>query len=189
MLKQRCGHLSPPSSPALQPCLTVVSHMLSSLGFLIPSQRRRSRTIVSQWAKGVQAKPQKAQVCDTLIAKKRFVELDREFKLLSKYFIFSEVELLSFILCLLLDISEYVTAILLMPGIGDVLDIAGIVACLLMFRWIGTISLFELVPGADVLPIFIITWLAWYLLKKTKKVEQGKLHRNTSPRKAFSFLP
>ena len=106
--------------------------------------------------------------------------MHREFKLVPEYFIFSEVELFSLILCLLLDISEYMAAILIMPVIGDMLDIAGIASCLLMFRWIGIVSLFELVPGADILPIFIITWLAWYLLKKAKKVEQEKLPKKIS---------
>ena len=106
--------------------------------------------------------------------------MNREFKPVPEYFIFSGVELFSLILCLLLDISEYMAAVLMMPVIGDMLDIVGIVACLLMFRWIGVVSLFELVPGADVLPIFIITWLAWYLLKKARKVEQERLHRTIS---------
>ncbi|UCB60933.1 MAG: hypothetical protein JSW72_02420 [Candidatus Bathyarchaeota archaeon] len=99
-----------------------------------------------------------------------------------EYFIFSEVELFSLIFCLLLDISEYMAAILVTPVIGDMLDIVGIVACLLVFRWIGIVSLLELVPGADVFPIFLITWLAWYLLKKTKKGEQERLYKKTSTR-------
>ena len=95
---------------------------------------------------------------------------------LPKYFIFSGVELLSLILCIVLDISEYMAAVLMMPVMGDMLDIVGIATCLLMFHWIGVISLFELVPGADVLPIFIITWLVWYFIKKTKRgrVRSGK---------------
>ena len=90
---------------------------------------------------------------------------------LPQYFIFSGVELLSLILCIVLDISEYMAAVLMMPVMGDMLDIVGIAVCLLMFRWIGVISFFELVPGADVFPIFIITWLVWYFIKKTKKRE------------------
>jgi len=60
-------------------------------------------------------------------------------------------------------------AILLLPIVGDLFDLIGIVACLAMFRWVGIISLFELVPGADILPIFIITWLIWYFLRKARK--------------------
>lgn len=108
--------------------------------------------------------------------------MNREIKSFPDYFVFSGVELFSLILCLLLDISEYIAAILTLPIIGDTMDIVGIVACLLMFRWIGVVSLLELVPGADILPIFIITWLAWYLAKKTMKVEQKRLHKKTSTR-------
>jgi hypothetical protein len=101
----------------------------------------------------------------------------KEFKLFPEYFVFSEVELFSLILCLVLDISEYVAAVLLLPVVGDVFDVVGIIACLVMFRWIGIVSLFELVPGADILPIFIITWLAWYFLKKQKREEQKRLQK------------
>ena len=86
-----------------------------------------------------------------------------------KYFVLTIDELLFLILCVILDVSEYMVAILLLPLLGDFLDIFGIVACLAMFRWVGIVSLFELVPGADILPIFIITWLIWYFLKKRRK--------------------
>jgi len=76
-----------------------------------------------------------------------------------------------------LDISEYVAAVLLLPVVGDVLDLVGIIACFVMFRWIGIVSLFELVPGADIFPIFIITWLLWYFVKKQKKEEQERLRK------------
>jgi hypothetical protein len=102
---------------------------------------------------------------------------NKRFKPFPGYFVFSEVELFSLILCIVLDISEYAAAILTMPVVGDMLDVAGIIACLVMFRWIGIVSLFELVPGADILPIFIITWLVWYFLKKQKREEQKRLHK------------
>ncbi len=88
----------------------------------------------------------------------------------SRYFVFTDYELLTLAICIILDIVEYMFAILLVPIIGDFLDIIGIVACFAMFRLIGIISLFELVPGADILPIFIITWLIWYLVKKRKEL-------------------
>lgn len=91
------------------------------------------------------------------------------------YFVFSSVELLSLILCLVLDVSEYMVAVLAVPGIGDLLDVAGIVACLLMFRWIGIVSLFELVPGADILPIFLITWVLWYFFKGQRRRETQRV--------------
>jgi hypothetical protein len=93
----------------------------------------------------------------------------KKFKSIPKYFVFSEYELLFLIICIILDISEYVVTILLQPWLGDLLDIVGIVACLLMFRLEGVISLLELVPGLDVLPIFIITWVIWYYLKRQVK--------------------
>ena len=70
---------------------------------------------------------------------------------------------------MILDIIEYVAAVLTMPGVGDVFDVVGILVCVVMFRWVGLVSLVELAPRADVLPTFIITWLIWYWLKKQKK--------------------
>jgi hypothetical protein len=93
---------------------------------------------------------------------------DKKFKILPSYFVFTEYELLFLIACTALDISEYIVTILLLPSVGDILDIVGIIACLAMFRWVGIISLLELIPGADILPIFIITWLIWYSLKKRR---------------------
>ena len=85
-----------------------------------------------------------------------------------QYFVFTEIEFLSLIFCVLLDVIEYAAVVLTMPVVGDVFDVVGILVCFAMFRWIGLVSLVELVPGADVLPIFIITWLMWYFLKKQK---------------------
>jgi len=84
----------------------------------------------------------------------------------SRYVVFSEIELLFLSICVLLDVSEYIVAILLLPLFGDFLDLAGIFASVLMFGWVGFISIIELVPGADILPIFILTWIIWYITKK-----------------------
>ena len=89
-----------------------------------------------------------------------------------RYFLLTEGELLSLIVCILFDISEYVIKILVMPVVGDLFDILGTIACLLMFRLVGIISLLEFVPGADIFPIFIITWLVWYYLKKRREREE-----------------
>lgn len=86
-----------------------------------------------------------------------------------KYFVFTENELLSLIVCIVLDISEYMVVLLIMPVTGDIFDLVGIVASFIMFRWVGLISLLELVPGVDILPTFIITWLIWYYQKKLRK--------------------
>ena len=85
-----------------------------------------------------------------------------------QYFIFTDVELFSLVFCVILDVTEYAAAVLTMPLVGDVFDVFGILVCFAIFRWIGLVSLIELLPGADVLPIFIITWLIWYFLKKQK---------------------
>ena len=85
-----------------------------------------------------------------------------------QYFVFTEIELLSLIFCVILDVIEYGAVVLTLPVVGDVFDVVGILVCFAMFRWIGLVSLVELVPGADVLPIFIITGLVWYFLKKQK---------------------
>ena len=85
-----------------------------------------------------------------------------------RYFVFTEIELFSLIFCVLLDVIEYAAVILTMPVVGDVFDVIGILLSFVIFRWIGLISLVELVAGADILPIFIITWLMWYFLKKQK---------------------
>ena len=85
-----------------------------------------------------------------------------------QYFVFTEIEFVSLVFCVILDVIEYAAAILTMPVVGDVFDVVGILFCIAIFRGIGLVSLVELVPGADVLPIFIITWLMWYFLKKQK---------------------
>jgi hypothetical protein len=87
-----------------------------------------------------------------------------------RYFVFTEYELLTLAVCVILDVSEYMFGILLLPVFGDFLDIMGVVACFAMFRLLGIVSLFELVPGADILPIFIITWLVWYLVRRRKEL-------------------
>jgi hypothetical protein len=94
----------------------------------------------------------------------------------SQYFVFTDIELFSLVICIILDVIEYAAAVLTMPLIGDLFDVFGILVCLLMFRWIGLVSLMELLPGADVLPIYIITWLIWYFLKK-QKITHMSSHR------------
>ena len=90
-----------------------------------------------------------------------------------QYFVFTEIELFSLVLCVILDIIEYAAVVLMIPVVGDMFDIVGILICIAIFRWIGLVSLVELVPGADVLPIFIITGLMWYFLKKKNSHPQS----------------
>jgi hypothetical protein len=105
---------------------------------------------------------------------------DAEPRAFLRYFIFAEDELLFLIVCVVLDVSEYIVAILLLPRVGDFLDIVGIIACLVMFRWVGIMSFLELIPGADIFPIFIITWLVWYLLKKQREKEKRESQKKRS---------
>lgn len=90
-------------------------------------------------------------------------------KYVPRYFVFTEIELVTLVICVFFDVIEYAAAVLTMPFIGDMFDIIGILFCLFIFRWIGLASLIELLPGADVLPIFIITWVMWYFLRKQKQ--------------------
>ncbi len=75
-------------------------------------------------------------------------------------------ELGTLLVCLGLDFVEYVFPMLQAPLIGDILDIAGVAFSLFFLRWIGAISLLEIIPGFDVLPVYTATWLIWYLFKK-----------------------
>lgn len=68
--------------------------------------------------------------------------------------------------CLSLDFVEYLVPPLMAPLVGDLLDLAGVIFCVVFFGWIGSISLLELIPGLDALPLFTVTWLVWYVLKR-----------------------
>lgn len=84
-------------------------------------------------------------------------------------------ELMTLLVCLCLDLLEFVAPILLTPILGDMLDLAGFLFCAVYFNVVGAISLLELVPGLDVVPIFSLTWLTWYLLRRRrmrKRVEE-----------------
>lgn len=77
-------------------------------------------------------------------------------------------ELTTLIVCLSLDILEFIAPMLLTPVLGDILDLAGFLFCAVYFNVIGAISLLELVPGLDVVPFFSLTWLTWYLHRRRK---------------------
>ena len=87
----------------------------------------------------------------------------------SRYFVFTDIELFSLVFCVALDIVEYAAAVLMLPLVGDLFDVVGILGSVFLFRWVGLVSLVELAPHADVFPSFIVTWLLWYLLKKNRK--------------------
>lgn len=75
-------------------------------------------------------------------------------------------EIATLIVCVGLDFVEYLFPPLLTPLLGDIFDLAGVVFCVFFFRWLGFISILELIPGIDVLPLFTATWLIWYLIKR-----------------------
>jgi len=77
-------------------------------------------------------------------------------------------ELGSLLFCIVFDLIEYLLPMLIMPIGGDIIDVAGIVSCAYFFSWIGLISIFELLPGIDIIPTFTMTWLAWYILKRRR---------------------
>jgi hypothetical protein len=90
---------------------------------------------------------------------------------LPKYSPFSTDEILRLFICVIFDIAEYVFPILLMPFVGDILDIAGIGLGLTLFGWYGLISLIEFIPLIDYFPVFILIWIVWYNIKKQKEKE------------------
>jgi hypothetical protein len=65
--------------------------------------------------------------------------------------------------CLSLDLLEYLIPFMMTPIFGDILDLTGIIFALIYFNVYGSITIIELIPGFDVLPIYTITWIAWYL--------------------------
>jgi hypothetical protein len=81
------------------------------------------------------------------------------------------------LICVSLDIVEFLFPLLLIPVAGDFIDIIGLSFCLYFFNWIGIIATLELIPGFDSLPIFTISWLVWYILKrkKSKRIESDVL--------------
>ena len=81
----------------------------------------------------------------------------------------SYAEFESLLICLSLDIIEYIIPILMLPLIGDVFDFVGIAVCLYLFRVLGLVSLLELVPGLDILPINSVTWFIWLILRRQRE--------------------
>jgi len=88
------------------------------------------------------------------------------------YLILSFEELIPLLVCVAFDLTEYFAMFLLAPLIGDFLDIVGVGICLYLFGWTGLISLIELLPGFDIIPIFVITWILWFYLKKDRERQE-----------------
>jgi len=73
------------------------------------------------------------------------------------------------IFCISLDIVEYIIPMLLQPLVGDFFDIFALICCIYLFKWVGLVSALDLVPGLDILPINIITWVIWFVIKRQKE--------------------
>ncbi len=78
-------------------------------------------------------------------------------------------EVLTLVVCVSLDLVEYLFPPLLMPVVGDTVDLVGITFSVFFFKWIGAITFLELIPGFDSLPIFTFAWMIWYLMKRRKE--------------------
>ena len=79
-------------------------------------------------------------------------------------------EFTKLIVCLSLDIVEYSIVLLLLPIIGDLYDFIGLAVCFYMFRWIGLLAILELIPGFDILPINVFTWLIWMVSRRWEDI-------------------
>ena len=82
---------------------------------------------------------------------------------------FSYRELINLIICIFLDVLDYVIPILRTPLIGDLFDILGLAIAVVLFGWLGLISLLEFVPALDILPMSTVNWLAWVYSKRSKE--------------------
>jgi hypothetical protein len=78
-------------------------------------------------------------------------------------------ELINLIICVFFDVLDYIIPILRVPLIGDLFDIMGLVIAVVLFGWMGLISLLEFVPGLDLLPMSTVNWLAWIYSKRSKE--------------------
>ena len=83
------------------------------------------------------------------------------------------------IVCLLLDAMDYLVPLLTTPFLGDLIDFTGVAFAILSFGWVGAKSLLEVIPGVDLIPVFTITWIAWYLYyaRVERKLLQNELER------------
>jgi hypothetical protein len=106
-----------------------------------------------------------------------FMEIKTIETLGSSYFTWEDLSTLA--ICLALDLLDYLVPFLATPVYGDILDFTGIVFCILYFNWIGIITILEIIPGLDIIPIYSISWLTWYLntSRTSKKKLQEQLER------------
>ena len=81
-------------------------------------------------------------------------------------------ELLYLLLCIGIDLIDYIFPIFMTPLVGDVFDLTGVVFSVLFIGKLGFLTLPELIPGLDVLPVFSTTWLIWYSRKRRKTLKR-----------------
>jgi len=74
-----------------------------------------------------------------------------------------------------IDAVEYVVPILSLPLIGDVFDIVGLATSLYLYGWAGLVSALELVPGLDLLPLNVLTWVVWIIIKRQREATERLL--------------
>ena len=85
---------------------------------------------------------------------------------------FTWEELSTLAICLSLDLLDYLVPFMMTPIYGDLLDLIGLIFAFMYFNWLGAILILELVPGLDILPLFTITWVTWYI--NTSKVKKKR---------------
>ena len=57
---------------------------------------------------------------------------------------------------------------LLTPIVGDLFDFIGLLFAAVYFKWFAAISLLELLPGLDAVPLFTLTWVSWYTYRRRR---------------------
>ena len=89
--------------------------------------------------------------------------------------IFTWEDISTLAVCLALDLLDYLVPFMAAPIYGDILDFTGIAFCILFFNWVGAITILEIIPGLDIIPVYSITWLTWYI--NTSRVKRKKLEQ------------
>jgi len=74
-----------------------------------------------------------------------------------------------------LDVVEYFVPILSLPLIGDIFDIVGVATSWYLYGWVGVIAALELVPGLDLLPINVLAWVVWLIIKRQREATERLL--------------
>lgn len=83
-------------------------------------------------------------------------------------------EIFTLIVCVFLDVIEYVFPLLMIPVAGDIIDLVGVTFCIYFFSWTGAIAFLEIIPGLDSLPLFTATWLIWYVMKRRRAQQKQR---------------